>query len=149
MKKIHKQTFPAWKAAVIVLFSLLLLPIQNLRSTEKLKPKDSHSVAAPVIAKLLRQYHYNHQKIDDALSSETLDLYIESLDRSRRYFLASDISEFEKFRYTLDDIVFSGDLELVFLIFNTWKIRAEQRIGRSKSENRTITAAFQAGKVCL
>ncbi len=85
-------------------------------------------MAAPVIAKLLRQSHYNHQKIDDAVSSETLDLYIESLDRSRLYFLASDISEFEKYRYTLDDIVFSGDLEPVFLIFNTWKIRAEQRI---------------------
>jgi len=128
MKKPHTQTFTDWKAPLIVVFSLLLLPIQNLRSAEELKPKDSHSVAAPVIAKLLRQYHYNHQKIDDALSSETLDLYIESLDRSRLYFLASDISEFEKFRHTLDDIVFSGDLEPVFLIFNTWKTRAEQRI---------------------
>lgn len=128
MKKPHTQTFTDWKAPLIVVFSLLFLPIQNLRSTEELKPKDSHSVAAPVIAKLLRQYHYNHQKIDDAVSSETLDLYIESLDRSRLYFLASDISEFEKFRYTLDDIVFSGDLEPVFQIFNTWKTRAEQRI---------------------
>ncbi|MCH6559896.1 carboxy terminal-processing peptidase, partial [candidate division KSB1 bacterium] len=128
MKKIHKQTFMDWKAALIFLFALLLLPIQNLRSAEELKPKDSHSVAAPVIAKLLRKYHYNHQKIDDALSSETLDLYIESLDRSRLYFLASDISEFEKFRYTLDDIIFSGDLEPVFQIFNTWKTRAEHRI---------------------
>ena len=128
MKKIHKQTFMDWKAALIFLFVLLLLPIQNLRSAEELKPKDSHSVAAPVIAKLLRKYHYNHQKIDDALSSETLDLYIESLDRSRLYFLASDISEFEKFRYTLDDIIFSGDLEPVFQIFNTWKTRAEHRI---------------------
>ena len=128
MKKPHPQTFTNWKAPLIVVFSLLFLPIQNLRSAEELKPKDSHRVAAPVIAKLLRQYHYNHQKIDDALSSETLDLYIESLDRSRLYFLASDISEFDKFRYTLDDIVFSGDLEPVFLIFNTWKTRAEQRI---------------------
>jgi carboxyl-terminal processing protease len=128
MKKLHPQTFTDWKAPLIVVFSLLLLPIQNLRSAEELKPKDSHSVAAPVIAKLLRQYHYNHQKIDDALSSETLDLYIKSLDRSRLYFLASDISEFDKFRYTLDDIVFSGDLEPVFQIFNTWKTRAEQRI---------------------
>jgi len=128
MKKPHPQTFTDWKAPLIVVFSLLLLPIQNLRSAEELKPKDSHRVAAPVIAKLLRQYHYNHQKIDDSLSSETLDLYIESLDRSRLYFLASDISEFDKFRYTLDDIVFSGDLEPVFLIFNTWKTRAEQRI---------------------
>ena len=128
MKKIHKQTLMDWKAPLIVVFLLLLLPIQNLRSAEELKPKDTHSVAAPVIARLLRQYHYNHQKIDNALSSETLDLYIESLDRSHLYFLASDISEFEKFRYTLDDIVFSGDLEPVFLIFNTWKTRVEQRI---------------------
>jgi len=127
MKKPHTQTFTDWKAPLLILFSLLLLPIQNL-SAEELKPKDSHSVAAPVIAKLLRQYHYNHQKIDDALSSETLDLYIESLDRSRLYFLASDISEFDKFRYTLDDIVFSGDLGPVFQIFNTWKTRVEQRI---------------------
>lgn len=116
------------KQLFLFLLASLLIPAQSLISSEILKPKDSHSIAAPVIAKLLRQYHYNHQKIDDAVSSETLDLFIEGLDRSRLYFLASDIAAFEKYRYSLDDLVFAGNLEPVFVIFNTWKKRVEQRI---------------------
>lgn len=96
--------------------------------TTVLKPESKHATSGKVIAKLLRQYHYNHQKIDDATSSEMLDLYIERLDRNRMYFLASDINAFEKFRYELDDDILAGDVEPAYIIFNTFKARLDQRI---------------------
>lgn len=96
--------------------------------TTALKPESKHATSGKVIAKLLRQYHYNHQKIDDATSSEMLDLYIKRLDRNRMYFLASDINAFEKFRYELDDDILAGDVEPAYIMFNTFKARLDQRI---------------------
>jgi hypothetical protein len=37
--------------------------------------------------------------VDDVASSRILDAYIEALDGNRQYFLASDIQEFEAWRW--------------------------------------------------
>ena len=55
--------------------------------------------------------------INDPVSSLMLDRYVESLDPSRSYFLASDIQDFERYRYRLDDAVSGGDLAPAFDIF--------------------------------
>ncbi|HWK51853.1 MAG TPA: carboxy terminal-processing peptidase, partial [Steroidobacter sp.] len=57
-----------------------------------------------------------------------LDRFIEQLDGSRSYFLASDIAEFERYRYQLDDAVVNGQLEPVFAIFNRFQVRNQERI---------------------
>jgi carboxyl-terminal processing protease len=107
---------------------LLCLPAATPWATETLKPAKLHSVEGQVIANLLRKYHYNHQKLDDAVSAEMLDLYIDRLDHSRVYFLASDIADFEKYRYTLDDNLIAGNVDVAFIIFNIVKARTQQRL---------------------
>jgi carboxyl-terminal processing protease len=57
-----------------------------------------------------------------------LDRYIEQLDGSRSYFLASDVAEFERFRYQLDDSVVSGKLDPVFAMFNRFQQRNRERM---------------------
>ena len=114
--------------AALVFFFAGQVHTVNLYPSENLTPEKQHPIVAQYITKLLKQYHYNHQDINDGVSSETLDLYIRSLDRSRLYFLASDLAEFEKYRYSLDDKLNAGQLDVGFLIFNTFKLRVEQRI---------------------
>jgi carboxyl-terminal processing protease len=57
-----------------------------------------------------------------------LDRYLESIDGSRSYFLASDIQEFEKYRYELDDAITTGRLEPAFAIFNRFQSRNRERM---------------------
>jgi carboxyl-terminal processing protease len=57
-----------------------------------------------------------------------LDRYLESLDPSRSYFLASDVAEFERYRYQLDDAVASGELSPAFAIFNRFQQRSRERM---------------------
>src|SRR5580698_6195592 len=45
---------------------------------------------------------------DDHLSSLILDRYLDAVDSGRSYFYASDIAEFEKYRYELDDAIKAG-----------------------------------------
>ncbi len=113
------------------LAALVAIQPVHLRSLEKdkpLSPEQKHKVSGKVIAKLLRQYHYNHEKINDLKSAEMLDLYIERFDRNHMYFLASDIQSFEQYRETLDDDIVSGNLDPGYLIFNTLQTRLDQRM---------------------
>ncbi len=79
------------------------------------------------IAELLSQHHYRQSPLDDALSSLVLNAYLDSLDLSRSYFLASDIASFEPYRHTLDDALKSGDLQPAYAIFNLYLRRLAER----------------------
>jgi len=83
-----------------------------------------------MIAELLSQHHYRQSPLDDALSSRVLNAYLDSLDFSRSYFLASDIADFAKYRDTLDDALKSGDLQPAYAIFNTYLRRLTERTAR-------------------
>ena len=86
------------------------------------------SKTAVEIVRKLEQRHYLDLAIDDTLSSRVLDAYIKRLDGSRSFFLQSDIDEFEKFRYTLDDTLTKGDLSPAAQIFNRYQQRLISRM---------------------
>jgi len=92
--------------------------------------KDQSKIVIDIANKLQSQ-HYNGQSLNDSLSSRLLDNYIERLDGNRSYFLQSDLKEFEKFRYILDDTLNKGDLEPGFVIFNRYQQRLIERLERS------------------
>jgi len=77
---------------------------------------------------MLKHLHYEHKKLNDALSSQILDRYLKDLDPTRAYFLASDIAEFEEYRYLLDDDLGRGDLTHGFAIYTRYQQRFNQRL---------------------
>ena len=76
----------------------------------------------------LEQRHYSQQKLNDELSTQLLDNYLENLDPGRLFFYQSDISEFEKYRFKLDDQFRRGNLQAGAEIFERYQIRNEQRL---------------------
>jgi carboxyl-terminal processing protease len=72
--------------------------------------------------------HYEKQRLNDDLSSKIYDLYIESMDGSRSYFLASDIEEFEQYRFKLDDSLINGNLNAPFVMYNRLQQRVTERL---------------------
>src|SRR5690606_5418356 len=54
--------------------------------------------------------------------------YLDALDGSRMYFLASDIANFGRYRYEMDDRAKSGELQPVFDIFNVFVQRTHERV---------------------
>ena len=62
--------------------------------------------------------HYEKQRLNDDLSSKIFDLYLQSMDSSRSYFLQSDIDEFEQYRFKLDDGLIKGSLNAPFIMYN-------------------------------
>ncbi len=97
------------------------------------EPLPIHPRIEQAIAFFLPKMHYKHQQVDDELSMQMLDFYLEMLDNQHLYFLKSDIDEFEQYRYTLDDALRNGDLRAAYSIFNRFIQRFEERMAYVKS----------------
>ncbi len=100
----------------------------------KLAPLDVHPNTSLTVVEQLRHTHYVRKPLDDGISSNIFDNYLDNLDGGRAYFLAADIEEFEKYRYTLDDSLKRGKLEAAFEIFNLFQQRAVNRLQYLLSE---------------
>src|SRR5579872_6657171 len=83
----------------------------------ELKPTDRHRKIARLVAEVMGRSHYRQTTVDDQLSSQVFDRYLESLDGNRSYLLASDVQELERYRYQLADDIRTGALEPAFVIF--------------------------------
>jgi carboxyl-terminal processing protease len=81
-----------------------------------------------LITTILQRYHYRKFQLNDSLSGVIFDRYLKSLDDNKSYFYESDISDFNKFKYQLDDDIKNGDLDAPFMMFNVFKSRMNERI---------------------
>jgi len=103
-------------------------------SVNDLKPDMQQSVVAKSLVELIENFHYQKVVVNDAFSSIVFDEYLKALDGGKSYFLQSDISDFEKFRLTMDDDVRSGDLSVPFYIFNVYQKRYNDRVNFALKE---------------
>jgi carboxyl-terminal processing protease len=103
-------------------------------SVNDLKPDMQQSVVAKSLVELIENFHYQKVAVDDTFSSIVFDEYLKALDGGKSYFLQSDITDFEKFRLTMDDDVRSGDLSVPFYIFNVYQKRYNDRVNFALKE---------------
>jgi carboxyl-terminal processing protease len=93
-----------------------------------LAPTEQENYVARRVADIISHEHYRRAPLDDHLSSLILDRYLDAIDGARSYFFASDIAEFEKYRYALDDAIKTGDVEPAFVIFRRYQQRSRERM---------------------
>jgi carboxyl-terminal processing protease len=111
-------------------------------------PTERQAKVARLVSSMFERSHYRQAPVNDPVSSLVLDRYLESLDGSHSYFLASDIAEFEKYRYQLDDAITSGKLEPAFVIFNRFQQRNRERMAYAlellkKEPDFTVDETFE------
>ncbi len=92
------------------------------------KPQVFDSLVAKVVAQLASTQHYAQRPLNDALSQQLFDEYLDSLDRNRQFFLASDIEEFRIHRDELDDMLMAGDLSFPFDVYARLLQRIRERV---------------------
>jgi carboxyl-terminal processing protease len=97
-------------------------------ATAALAPTEQENYVARRVADIVAREHYRRAPLDDRLSSLILDRYLDAIDGGRSYFYASDIAEFERYRYELDDAIKAGDVEPAFVIFRRYQQRSRERM---------------------
>jgi len=117
------------------LLSLLLLPAAAIAAPAAsgdiatLRPTDDQAGAAKLVVGLLSdsQYHYKPLPLDDALSQDIFDAFIDSLDGERMFFVKTDIDRFQQYRTTLDDAIKGQTLAPAYDMFSVYLQRVAER----------------------
>jgi carboxyl-terminal processing protease len=134
-----------WSAAFggLVFFSAVFA--KQAAAPSPVEPNKDEVKATRSTVMMLKHLHYERKKLDDTFSSQVLDRYLKDLDGSRAYFLASDIQEFEAYRYQFDDDLARGDLTRAFAIYSRYQQRFNQRLdfvlAELKKAQTTLTLA--------
>ncbi|HXQ30893.1 MAG TPA: carboxy terminal-processing peptidase [Steroidobacteraceae bacterium] len=92
-------------------------------ATVDLQPNERHRKVARLVGEVIERSHYRQAVLDEKMSSQVFDRYLESLDSNRSYFLASDIAELERFRFKLDEAIRTGKVEPAFVMFARFQER--------------------------
>lgn len=116
---------------VVVLISAALwsfIPKQKTDSIEKDK------VLLELLLFVIEKGHYNPVVIDDSFSKGVYKDYVIALDPSKRFLLQSDINEFSKYEYQIDDQLKSQDLSFFTFTYD----RLMERMAESKDIYKSI-----------
>lgn len=96
-----------------------------------LGPTPQERLLAPRIASILEQNHYRHIVIDDKSSPLVFERFLAALDGQHSYFLAGDVTGFERWRTKFGDMIHTGEMDPAYLIFNVFQLRNRQRINHA------------------
>ena len=99
----------------------------------RLEPNMEQRYASNIATRFLTNYHYKRTRLDDELSSEIFDNYLELLDPNKIYFMASDVESFERYRNSMDDALRHSDLLSAYDIFNIYIDRVQQRVDYARN----------------
>jgi carboxyl-terminal processing protease len=118
-----------------ILFTTLLLSFLTnvsadiqIVSISDLEPESKHIRASELITHILTTYHYKKTELDDQLSGSIYTHYLKNLDQNKAYFLKSDIQEFDRYRFKIDDAIIKSDLKPAYDIFKRYRKRVDERI---------------------
>ncbi len=105
--------------ALAFVSSSLAAPVPVGEEVAPIEPLDVYPRTTTQVVDFVRRNHFSqNSKLDDEVSSEIFDQYLERLDPRKAYLLAEDIAEFEDYRYKIDDALKMGKLVVAFEIFN-------------------------------
>lgn len=127
--------------ACVALLPVLAVGLDAGAKTESaaqvvLAPSADQSGAARLVHGLLSdsRYHYSPRKLDDSLSAEIFDRYIDALDSQKLFFLAADVDQFRTaYRTRLDDAIRGGRVDPAFEIYNVYVERVNERVEHARA----------------
>jgi len=91
------------KNASILLVCLAVLVATWSFNSNQFNNPNKDRLLIELISYVLDRGHFEPKSINDDLSEQMFSDFIEAVDSQKRFFLAQDYKEFEKFKYDLDD----------------------------------------------
>ncbi len=114
---------------------LMLVAVASCSFTNKtFENDDKDKLLLDLISYVLEKGHYEPKALDDEFSANVFEDFIDVIDPTKRYFIASDIAEFEKYKYQIDDEIKNTDITF----FNVVYERLMQRMGDAKEIYKDI-----------
>ncbi|MEM7483587.1 MAG: carboxy terminal-processing peptidase [Bacteroidota bacterium] len=97
---------------------VILIAVASCSFTNKsFENDDKDKLLLDLITYVLERGHYEPKDLNDNFSSNVFDDFIEILDPTKRYFLASDVRDFEKYRFQIDDEIKNTDITFFNIVY--------------------------------
>ncbi|MFK7811813.1 MAG: carboxy terminal-processing peptidase [Maribacter sp.] len=106
------------------LFALLIAVASCSFTNKTFENDDKDKLLIDLITYVLSKGHYEPKDIDDDFSVNVFEDFIDVIDPTKRYFLESDIKEFEQQKFQIDDQIKNTDITF----FNAVHERLVQRM---------------------
>jgi len=104
-----------------------LVAVASCSFTNKsFETSDKDKLLLDLITYVLERGHYEPKDINDKFSAEVFEDFIDVLDPTKRYFLAKDIQEFEKYKYQIDDQIKNTEITFFKLVHDKLIQRIEE-----------------------
>jgi carboxyl-terminal processing protease len=122
----HLPSFSCIGLAIALSFSSVVA--STTQNKTELLGTESQKKATLEILETLDKRHFTHIELDDALSVNFLNNYIDQLDPNKSFFLQADIDEFLTYQYALDDALKKGQNTIGFAIYQRLRVRMNDRL---------------------
>ena len=114
---------------------VLLVAVASCSFTNKSNENDEKDkLLLDLITYVLGKLHYEPKQINDEFSVSVFEDFIDVIDPTKRYFLATDIAEFEEYKFQIDDQINNTDITF----FNVVYKRLTERMSNAKDIYREV-----------
>ena len=115
------------KKNFILALLVILVAVASCSFTNKsFDNDDKDKFLLELISYVLERGHYEPKDINDNFSSNVFDDFIDIVDPTKRYFLQSDIREFEKYRFMIDDEIRNTDITFFNTVYQRLMVRMDE-----------------------
>lgn len=119
---IKKHVIVSWVIGLTLSVAAVAKPIDRIAAT-----KSQSDTIRDILSKL-QSRHYREMRVDDTLSSNYLENYLDTLDPSRMFFYDKDIKSFKQHEAKFDDYFKTGNLAPAFEIYHLYRQRIVSRL---------------------
>ena len=110
-----------------VLFLVVFAAVASCSfTTKEFNDPEKDKVLLNLISYVIQKGHYDARAMDDAFSADVYENYIKGLDPLKRYFLASDIKEFSKYKNKIDDQIKNKELTFFDVVYERFRERMDE-----------------------
>lgn len=118
------------KRNLVYISIVLLVAVASCSFTNKsFENDDKDKLLLDLITYVLEKGHYEPKQIDDDFAVSVFEDFIDLVDPTKRYFIASDIAEFEQYKFQIDDQIKNTDITFFNVVYARLMERMEDAKG--------------------
>jgi len=115
------------KRKLLIAFLVPLIAVASCSFTNRsFENDDRDKLLLDLITYVLERGHYEPKDINDDFSASVYEDFIDIIDPTKRYFLESDIDEFEQYRFQIDDQIRNTDISFFNLVYDRLMLRMKE-----------------------
>lgn len=119
---------------ILLVTALSALLWSFVPSSKKNEDPEKDKLLLELLTYVLEKGHYSPVEINDNFSKRVYEKYLNGIDPTKRFFIESDIKEFDQYKFVIDDMIKNKDLSFFYLTNN----RLLKRIKESKSIYKSL-----------